>query len=92
MKVIGSTSSKEKAEYLRVKYILYIIFSIYIIYLYYSYFIIFSFHLFYLFQELGFDHVINYKTENIDLKLKEYAPEGLDVYFDKYFHNSFLFL
>ncbi len=58
MKVIGSTSSKEKAEYLKVVYII--------------------------FQELGFDHVINYKTENIDLKLKEYAPEGLDVYFDKY--------
>ena len=34
-------------------------------------------------KELGFDEVFNYKTtSNLDAKLKELAPEGIDVYFD----------
>lgn len=33
-------------------------------------------------EEYGFDKFINYKTENIQQKLKEYAPEGVDCYFD----------
>lgn len=33
-------------------------------------------------KELGFDHAINYKTENYAAKLKEVAPDGVDCYFD----------
>ncbi|KAJ8923381.1 hypothetical protein NQ315_001939 [Exocentrus adspersus] len=33
-------------------------------------------------HELGFDHFINYKTDNIRLKIKEYAPDRIDCYFD----------
>lgn len=33
-------------------------------------------------DEYGFDHFINYKTENIQQKLKEYAADGVDCYFD----------
>ncbi|XP_031332189.1 prostaglandin reductase 1-like isoform X2 [Photinus pyralis] len=33
-------------------------------------------------KELHFDHCINYKTDDITTKLKEYAPEGVDCYFD----------
>ncbi|XP_041456490.1 prostaglandin reductase 1-like [Lytechinus variegatus] len=34
-------------------------------------------------KELGFDEVFNYKTTpNLDAKLKELAPDGIDVYFD----------
>lgn len=33
-------------------------------------------------DELGFDHFINYKTDNIRKKIKEYAPNGIDSYFD----------
>ncbi|XP_057667045.1 prostaglandin reductase 1-like isoform X2 [Diorhabda carinulata] len=33
-------------------------------------------------QELGFDHFINYKTDNVKAKLKEYAPNKIDCYFD----------
>ncbi|MFP2995406.1 NADP-dependent oxidoreductase [Spongiivirga sp. MCCC 1A20706] len=36
----------------------------------------------YLLEECGFDHAINYKTENIDEKLKVYAPNGMDIFFD----------
>ena len=36
----------------------------------------------YCLYELGFDHVINYKTDNILTKISEYAPSGVDVYFD----------
>lgn len=36
----------------------------------------------YLIDDCGFDHAINYKNEDIDQKLKEYAPEGLDIFFD----------
>ncbi len=33
-------------------------------------------------SELGFDACIDYKTDNIHAKLKEYCPQGLDIYFD----------
>lgn len=33
-------------------------------------------------DELGFDAVIDYKHEDVRKKLREYAPKGLDVYFD----------
>lgn len=33
-------------------------------------------------DELGCDATINYKTENVLQKLKEYAPKGVDLYFD----------
>ncbi|KAJ8927849.1 hypothetical protein NQ314_019651 [Rhamnusium bicolor] len=33
-------------------------------------------------QDLGFDSAINYKTDNIRQKIKEYAPNGIDCYFD----------
>lgn len=36
----------------------------------------------YLKEECGFDFAINYKTESIDEKLKEYAPNGVDVFYD----------
>ena len=31
---------------------------------------------------LNFDEAIDYKNENIDKKLKEYCPDGVNVYFD----------
>ncbi len=33
-------------------------------------------------HELGFDACIDYKSDNIHAKLKEYCPEGMDIYFD----------
>ena len=33
-------------------------------------------------SELNFDFVINHKKENVINKILEYAPEGVDVYFD----------
>ncbi|KAG5888044.1 hypothetical protein JTB14_032853 [Gonioctena quinquepunctata] len=33
-------------------------------------------------EELGFDHAINYKKDNIDSALKEKAPGGVHCYFD----------
>ncbi|XP_015607850.1 prostaglandin reductase 1 [Cephus cinctus] len=33
-------------------------------------------------EELGFDHAINYKTQDINVALKEAAPNGVDCYFD----------
>ncbi|KAJ8942601.1 hypothetical protein NQ318_006231 [Aromia moschata] len=33
-------------------------------------------------NELGFDHFINYKTDDLDKALSECAPEGVDCYFD----------
>lgn len=32
--------------------------------------------------EMGFDHAINYKTENVGDMLSKYAPNGIDCYFD----------
>lgn len=36
----------------------------------------------YLVEELGFNAAIDYKNDNIASKLKEYFPNGIDVYFD----------
>lgn len=33
-------------------------------------------------NDLGFDHAINYKTESVRDVLKQYAPQGVDAYFD----------
>ena len=36
----------------------------------------------YLENSLGFDHTINYKSENVYKKIKMFCPEGVNVYFD----------
>jgi NADPH-dependent curcumin reductase len=36
----------------------------------------------YIKKELGFDFAIDYKTENVAQKIKEYAPNGINIYFD----------
>lgn len=36
----------------------------------------------YMKETLGFDYAIDYKSENINAKLKEYAPDGINGYFD----------
>ena len=36
----------------------------------------------YLTGELGFDAAIDYKGEDVDRRLREIAPDGIDVYFD----------
>ena len=33
-------------------------------------------------KEIGFDGAFNYKTENLDAKLKELCPKGIDCFFD----------
>jgi hypothetical protein len=33
-------------------------------------------------DELGFDHAINYRTEDVAARLGELAPKGVDIYFD----------
>lgn len=33
-------------------------------------------------KDLGFDHVINYKTADLETALKAAAPNGIDCYFD----------
>ncbi len=39
-------------------------------------------------EECGFDFAINYKTENLDTKLKEYAPNGIHVFYDNVGGNT----
>ena len=36
----------------------------------------------YVAEELKFDHCIDYKNENVTQKLREYCPDGIDVYFE----------
>ena len=36
----------------------------------------------YIKNALNFDNVINYKTDNVFKKIKQYCPEGVNVYFD----------
>ena len=36
----------------------------------------------YLTQDVGCDFAIDYKNDDIDAKLKEFAPEGVDLFFD----------
>lgn len=36
----------------------------------------------FLIDECGFDFAINYKTEDLNAKLKEYAPNGVDIFYD----------
>lgn len=36
----------------------------------------------YIVDELGFDAAIDYKTQDVRAALKEYCPDGIDVYFD----------
>ena len=35
-----------------------------------------------LINEVGVDGTIDYKSEDIDKKIKEFAPEGIDIFFD----------
>jgi hypothetical protein len=36
----------------------------------------------YIAEELGFDETIDYKSENVSARLREAAPDGIDLYFD----------
>lgn len=42
-------------------------------------------------EELGFDHVINYKTSDYSQELTKIAPDGVDVYWD-HVSSSVLYL
>ncbi len=35
-----------------------------------------------LIDELGFDHAIDYRTENVPARIRETCPKGIDVFFD----------
>lgn len=43
-------------------------------------------------NELGFDHIINYKTSNWSEELSKIAPDGVDIYYDnvggEYYHTT----
>lgn len=43
-------------------------------------------------DELGFDHAINYKTEDVALALKKVAPNGVNCYFDNVMKNLYIFV
>ena len=40
-------------------------------------------------RELGADRAVNYRTENVDGALAEFAPEGVNVYWDASGHPDF---
>jgi NADPH2:quinone reductase len=40
-------------------------------------------------RDLGADHAVNYRTENVDRALAEFAPEGVNVYWDTSGHPDF---
>lgn len=46
-------------------------------------------------RDLGFDHAINYKTQDVAAELKKVAPQGVDCYFDNvsncYYYLCFVF-
>ena len=33
-------------------------------------------------SDLGFDHAIDYRTENVEARIREFAPAGVNVFFD----------
>lgn len=34
------------------------------------------------YEDFGYDHVINYKTDNIGMALQQHCPNGVNIYFD----------
>ena len=40
-------------------------------------------------EELGFDHVFNYKTRDLHESLTEFAPDGIDMFMDLVWHIVF---
>lgn len=42
-------------------------------------------------DELGFDHVFNYKDTNFSEALSKVAPDGVDIYFDNVGLNLLIF-
>ena len=40
-------------------------------------------------NELGFDHVFNYKKIHFSEALKQVAPDGVDIYFDNVSKSKF---
>lgn len=43
-------------------------------------------------KSMGFDHVINYKTEDIAKNLQEIAPQRIDCYFDNVKQDNLIVL
>lgn len=39
-------------------------------------------------KSVGFDHVINYKTQDVGKALDEAAPQGVNLYFDNVKKNA----